>query len=451
MRIKFLAIIAGFLFVSIAISSCLDSDDATVELSSDATVYAFGIDTVYGKYYKFTIDQLNRRIYNRDSLPVGADTVIDRILIDTFSVSGWITSKDELDIKGDTLFNMSDSVDLSRAMNKANGMKFKVHAPDGVTVNEYTLEIRVHLQDPDSLVWNKMASPLPTAAPASGQKAVLFDGKLWVFTQDKAYWAQTRGEFSWTEADYTGFPAQAQLASIVRLQYKNGESEGERLYIVTENNDVYSSDNGTEWAAVDWEGISGVKTLIASFPDVLTVITTDNKVYTVDHQGSKTEGQLTDEHKNFPVSNIYSTSFRDFYQPQVMIVGKPAADAQPEQTIPWVSENGKEWVSLANTSSYDVYCPPLASPAVMHYGDSFYIFGSAEPDKLDAIYSSIDGISWRKTKRKFLLDEKMTEITAPYSIVADTPYIWVIFGGDGKTNAVWRGHLNKLLHDAKAR
>ena len=52
MRIKFLAIIASFLFVSIAISSCLDSDD-TVELSSDATVHAFGIDTVYGKHYKF--------------------------------------------------------------------------------------------------------------------------------------------------------------------------------------------------------------------------------------------------------------------------------------------------------------------------------------------------------------------------------------------------------------
>ena len=94
MRIKFLAIIASFLFVSIAISSCLDSDD-TVELSSDATVHAFGIDTVYGKHYKFTIDQLRRKIYNQDSLPIGADTIIDRILIDTFTVSGWITSRDE--------------------------------------------------------------------------------------------------------------------------------------------------------------------------------------------------------------------------------------------------------------------------------------------------------------------------------------------------------------------
>lgn len=155
MRIKFLAIIASFLFVSIAISSCLDSDD-TVELSSDATVHAFGIDTVYGKHYKFTIDQLRRKIYNQDSLPIGADTIIDRILIDTFTVSGWITSRDEMNsISGDTIFNRADSVNLTKAINTENGMKFKIHAPDGFTVNEYSLEIRVHKQDPDSLVWDK--------------------------------------------------------------------------------------------------------------------------------------------------------------------------------------------------------------------------------------------------------------------------------------------------------
>ena len=47
MRIKFLAIIASFIFVSIAISSCLDSDDNTIELSSDATEHAYDLDTLY--------------------------------------------------------------------------------------------------------------------------------------------------------------------------------------------------------------------------------------------------------------------------------------------------------------------------------------------------------------------------------------------------------------------
>ena len=91
MRIKFRSVIVSFLIVSFALSSCLDSDD-NYEFSSDATIHAFGIDTIHGKHYKFTIDQLNRLIYNRDSLPVGSDTIIDRILIDTMTVTGWITS-----------------------------------------------------------------------------------------------------------------------------------------------------------------------------------------------------------------------------------------------------------------------------------------------------------------------------------------------------------------------
>ena len=170
MRIKFLAIIASFIFVSIAISSCLDSDDNTIELSSDATVHAFALDTIYGKHYKFTIDQLHREIYNQDSLPVGADTIIDRILIDTFLVSGWITAG-----LNDTVFVQTDSVDLTGAIiddnNKNEGMEFKIHAPDpNTTPRIYTLKIRRHKQDPDSLVWDRMASALPGIPSVKGQK-----------------------------------------------------------------------------------------------------------------------------------------------------------------------------------------------------------------------------------------------------------------------------------------
>ena len=76
MRIKFLSVIASFLIVSFALSSCLDSDD-NYEFSSDATIHAFGIDTIHGKHYKFTIDQLNRLIYNRDCLLYTSDAADD--------------------------------------------------------------------------------------------------------------------------------------------------------------------------------------------------------------------------------------------------------------------------------------------------------------------------------------------------------------------------------------
>ena len=134
MRIKFLSVIVSFLFVSLAISSCLDSDDSSYELSSDATVHAFGLDTIYGKHYTFTIDQLRRVIYNRDSLPIGADTIINHILIDTFTVSGWVTAG-----INDTIFDYTkDSVDFAPIVNKQEGMKFKVHAPDGTYPVSYT-------------------------------------------------------------------------------------------------------------------------------------------------------------------------------------------------------------------------------------------------------------------------------------------------------------------------
>ena len=63
MRTKFLLIIACFVFVSVAISSCLDSDTEYV-YSSDATVHAFALDTIHGKKYKFEIDQIQRLIFN---------------------------------------------------------------------------------------------------------------------------------------------------------------------------------------------------------------------------------------------------------------------------------------------------------------------------------------------------------------------------------------------------
>ena len=160
--------------------------------------------------------------------------------------------------------------------------------------------------------------------------------------------------------------------------------------------------------------------LIAGFTDVLTVVTSNGEVYTVDNQGNKTEGNMGKAEADFPTSHIYSTNFDSNNQSQAMVVGRTVNDVQ--QTIPWVSSNGKDWYSLANTSSYDVYCPKFANPAVMYYGENFYIFGSKDENKLDAIYSSVDGISWREPQRKFLLHKDMTDITAPYSIVADSPY-----------------------------
>ena len=450
MRIKFLSVIVSFLFVSFAIRSCLDSDDNTYELSSDATVHAFGLDTIYGKHYQFTIDQLRRVIYNRDSLPVGADTIINHILIDTFSVSGWITAG-----INDTIFDYAnDSVDFTPIVNTEAGMKFKIHAPDG-TYREYTVQINRHNQDPDSLAWNKMDA-YTDAAFAGEQRAVILNEELWIYTNsNQAYRTSTEaGKYGWQLVTLAGYPEDAKPESVVNFKTKainpaSKETVNQTLYIVTDDHKVYSSADGKAWAEVATLG-SNINALVTGLTGTLTGITdngfctsNDGKSWITNDKGILLSAMPT----NFPTHNIYSTSFEASNSlPQVMVVGTPSTNAL-KLTAPWFSMDGKDWVDMSSTS-YDAYCPVMNNPVGMYYGGKFYIFGSKDINKLDAIYSSVTGISWYKTEKKFLLPEEFKNITSPYSIVVDNlNYIWVIFGGDSKPNAVWRGRLNRLGFD----
>ena len=70
---------------------------------------------------------------------------------------------------------------------------------------------------------------------------------------------------------------------------------------------------------------------------------------------------------------------------------------------------------------------------------------------MDAIYTSVNGIAWFKTEEKFLFPEAFAGKTN-YSVAIDPTvdandkrdFIWVVFGGFGTGNDVWKGRLNKL-------
>lgn len=443
MRTKFLSVIAGFLIMSVAISSCLDSDNEKYEYSSDATIHAFGIDTIHGRYYPFTIDQLNRLIYNRDSLPVGSDTIIDRILIDTLTVTGWVTSGTM-----DTVFVMTDSVDLRPAMNNDAGMTFRVHAADGVNVREYRLKVNVHLQDPDSLVWTDMqeAGAVFSEAINDGeQKAVILNEALFVYTSHvTAYRTSTAPDrYGWSELAVSGLPQDARLTTAVAY--------AGRLYMLTESGAVYGSTDGAAWEAIATLG-DNVRLLIGGFSDRLcgVVEIEGRKYFNVSLDGVRWEAAAYEEvPAGFPTENISSTqAFTGNGVEKVVLVGMPQAGET--ETVPWFSLDGKGWADLANTI-YDNYCPYLTNPVIMYYNNLFYCFGGS----MDAIYSSVTGIAWEKTKKKFLLPEAFAG-KGSYSVVVEpTPrdrtvtvaekrnYIWVVFGGEGTPNEVWRGRLNK--------
>lgn len=439
MRRHLLTFIAGFLALCAGFSACLDSDDEYA-YSSDATIRAFALDTVYGVDYKFTIDQLNRTIYNADSMPVGADTIIDRILIKTFTTSGYYVTSGAAAGLVDTLFSTTDSVDLR------SPIVVTVHAADGVTKRDYTIRVNVHQQDPDSLVWDDM-SRLPgfhDVALGDRQQSVVLGNRLLVYT-DQSGEVEARemdvdvpGSYAWSTPEVSGLPEDIRLSTIMNFQ--------EQLYASTGSGDVYRSADGAAWERV--ESLSGnVKTLVCAMPDVLSAIVTDpeestDRFCTTDGEGEAPEWTAGEElEAGFPTENLHSTILTTATGiTKAVLVGEPATGST--QTVPWFSTDGRGWADLATTTS--LYCPSLAHPFILYYSDTYYISGSG----FDTFYSSVTGIAWEAMEKKFRWPASIKGRTA-YSIAVDRhQFIWLILGGtDNTPNEVWRGRLNRLGFD----
>ncbi len=448
MRTRFLLIIASFVLISIGMNSCLWSDEVS-EYSTDATMYSFSLDTIHGVEYKFDIDHTTNLIYNLDSLPIDADTIIDSILV-TIQGGYYISS-------ADTIFDTDDYQNMLPAVNQSgsDGMKFTVHAVDGVTTRTYTLQIRMHQQDPDSLTWVNMdtiGSVFSTALNPNDQKAIIQNGKLLLYTSPtQMYMTSTApNSYGWSEAAVSGLPSNADVTTLIGF-------EG-RLYMLADGDVYVSNTSGTEWEKS--ESLSGnIESLVASIPEdevmetaaalVGIRINTDNgnvEEFCITEDGETWEaGDTVPE--GFPTYNIsYTTQTNESGTKKAVVMGMPLTG---DVTIPWFSMDGKSWASLETSS--DMYCPALENPFITYYGEQYYAFGG----DMDSIYSAPTAIAWTQIEEKFMFPEEFNgkgnytavmEPTVGTKVPAEDKrdFIWVIFGGKNTQNEVWRGRLNKL-------
>lgn len=454
MRIKFLSVIVSFLFVSFAITSCLDNDNAAVEYSTDAIIRGFEIDSAkLGKIYRFTINQLAGEIYNQDSLPQGADTIIVKTMIRTLTTaSGYVVLLNKAgtdSIKDDVKqgLNTVDSFDLR------NPIRVKVLASEAVNqmyqgvpesqykkfVKTYTIRVNVRQQDPDSLDWGKEPIAVNYAPTIDGaQKSVILNNEIFVYAENSpAYFASTTQGGSWQEAATSGLPT-TRLTSL--LNFKN------TLYATTGDKKVYQSTNGKSWIESPLSGdvlvliapignlITGIKTFMVNGEEVKKFCTTTN--LTTWEVGETVP-------VNFPYDNISATTYENSIGvPDVMIVGNTVnltgEDAKNDTTtVAWGFMEGREWAELSTTST-NHQCPKLKDPSIIRYNDAFYIFGKDSA----SFYTSFTGIVWKKADKKFLLPESFKATKPDYSMVVDDQhFIWIM---QSKPNEVWRGRLNSL-------
>ncbi|KAA6320513.1 hypothetical protein EZS27_029723 [termite gut metagenome] len=432
MRIKFLLAIVSLFFGSFIIISCLDSD-STMEYSSDDTIHAFELDTIYGKRYPFTIDQINGTIYNIDSVPFTADTIINKILITRLDVLGYV-------LTGDTVLNLSDSLDLSKTMEQP--LKLRVIAPNNVNTKDYTVEVRIHKQDPDSLVWTKMASSFFTGGELGKQKSVILDESIFVYTSNtaEAYCTLLSNGHEWTKVTVDNLPANIKLSSILAFR--------DKLYVLTEDNKVYFSENGTSWNENSALSGNEVETFVASFPDAITGIKKDESgilTFCVTNSDLSGWGTGREVPETFLTENISSAVYKTKTGIwKAFTVGDVPNETtiKPIYTTPWFSMDGRGWASaeapipLAGDSiTYD--CPYMKHPSMIYYNDKFYIFG----ENFDYFYISPEGLTWSRIEKKVLFPPHFGNMSH-YSMVVDKDnFIWILWGKEGE---VWRGRINKL-------
>lgn len=446
-------------------SSCLGDDDP-IEYSPNALVQAFSLDNVLGVNYAFTIDQISGRIYNQDSLPVGSDTIINKILITKLTTPGYAFT---IDAAGnDSAFNLADSINLVNTMETLpNGdpgkpFRFRVHAPDWTHIKEYSVSVRVHQQQPDSLNWGK--GPVATLGITGKQKSIIFNGKIFNYAASSTwvhYATPSNGQFEegdWRASTVSGLPS-TDITSIVNFN--------NMLYAtIFGSTKVYSSNDGINWEEAPAFGENTVA-LISPIGNILTGIKTfDNQnkfCTTTDGSTWVEEGAVP---QNFPINNMSVTSFNSATGvPNIMVVGNIPEEnitANDTATVAWGYMTGQEWAPLTSSAP----CPLLTDPSILHYGGDFYIFGK----DFKTFYKSRTGLEWNEVKSRFMFpltleikipDEEGTpqieryfgfrDEPSLYSMVVDEEnFIWITRSEDDRPGAIvapsqtWRGRLNRL-------
>lgn len=172
------------------LTACFNDDNTTqVEVSSDCVVTSFGLgtlqrtvhtrtkdgtkDSVYTQNvpatgYAFTIDQEHNTIYNLDSLPQGVD--LSRVKPQKFVASG-VARLVSLLNQADTAISTNTEIDLRQQRT------LHVYGLDGVSRRNYTLEVRVHREEGDSVTWTQPTEAAWTAQGFVMPKAGMVQGE----------------------------------------------------------------------------------------------------------------------------------------------------------------------------------------------------------------------------------------------------------------------------------
>lgn len=232
-------------------------------LKADTKILA-DLDSVF-----FSIDLDKGIIFNADSLPKGTD--ISRLIpVITFQSS---MTEAKIVMEGTTekadtvnyLTNSTDSIDFTKKVT------LNVTALDGTNKYTYRIKVNVHTQDPDSLMWDRMAqAKLPSRNPDPlQQKSVMMDDKIYSLIREND------GTMTLATADdiYTGEWTKTAVDLPFEADVRSLNATTDALWILSADGALHTSADGLDWTDTGERWLSIVGPYLDS---MLGIKATDN-------------------------------------------------------------------------------------------------------------------------------------------------------------------------------
>lgn len=446
MKRKFFAFIA-LITATLSLSSCLSSDETTVEYTHDTAITAFslgsldrytktkaGKDTllkanVTGSDYKFYIDQAQRLIYNVDSLPCG---VRDTAILAT------ISSKNSSPILLMDI-NKTDSVaayySSSDSINFSVPRFIRVYSSDYSAYAQYKVTVNVHKELPYEFKWHELAQNNSQLAAFSDLKAVACGDDIYVFGKTDEGTKVLKSAIN----DGSVWSSITMNVGLSSDAYQSAVALDGKLYI-SDAGKVYASADAATWTVVSDN--ADIKQLIGASSKNLYAYTATG-ISVSEDKGANWKAEKLDTDKAYlPKQNISMNvagvlSAKDVEN--VMLLGTRDKASKDTVATTWLrtvdyganAEDG-QWNYLEIEKNKSGKMPWLDQVITCAADTGFVALGSN-----GKWYKSQDaGLTWTQDKKVALPGEFGTD--ARFAFCRDKQhYYWIIRNG-----YVWRGRFN---------
>lgn len=370
----------------------------------------------------FSIDLVERRIFNADSLPKG--TPVNALKI---SVGTDLTSNVELIVPrgagvADTtinyLNNPNDTIDFSHGP-----VTLRITSYDGSLTADYQIKVNVHNSIPDTLCWTQMEqATIPTNLRSfTASKAVKTTDKSLIFTIDKDGNGCRASSADPSSAEWI----KESISYPVDVNLKTMTASGENLYVIAGTTLYKSTDAGSTW---DNTGIAMTWIYGTSEGDIIGCNATDRK--SICYPSGKTATLPADMPiKNTSSTVSYTTKWTE--APYTIFVGGRLADnTLSSGTWAW---DGSQWARVDVQSvmpaledislfSYYTYNVNTANWSVRRV-ETLYALGGRDKDGLtwNKLYISSDqGFTWSVAGELLQMPESMPDFAAASVIIDST-------------------------------